>query len=456
MTASATATAFDYDDISELNMQTTEEMLDAYDIEGHDLPQEQPADAHVADVAVEVEAEAELEVVAQETDAAPALTLEVSAEDQLDPEVLAAEFAALSDVPELDEEEEAAAPVILTPEERHALQLRVVEAILFAASQPLDQKTIELHLSRGPAGKNDDGQDADVAALIAELQSSLSSRGVQLFEIAGRWALRTAPDLADYLKTETTKPVKLSKAMSEVLAIVAYHQPVTRAEIEAIRGVATSKGTLDFLMEVGWVRPGHRRDTPGRPLTWITTPSFLDHFGLSSTNDLPGMDELKAAGLLDSKMATTYGVVAPSEAELPPAIDGEGQDSEPEFLPSEESAAESAQTEEAAEIVVAEEIAADESDDADEFSVEASAEIVEEDIVAEDSDDEDDDDFDDDDDDIVDEDDSDFDDDDDDDDFDDEGEQASTSDDESAVADQDETEAVEQDEEAHVRETEVA
>ena len=452
MTASATATAFDYDDISELNMQTTEEMLDAYDIEGHDLPQEQPADAHVADVAVEVEAEAELEVVAQETDAAPALTLEVSAEDQLDPEVLAAEFAALSDVPELDEEEEAAAPVILTPEERHALQLRVVEAILFAASQPLDQKTIELHLSRGPAGKNDDGQDADVTALIAELQSSLSSRGVQLFEIAGRWALRTAPDLADYLKTETTKPVKLSKAMSEVLAIVAYHQPVTRAEIEAIRGVATSKGTLDFLMEVGWVRPGHRRDTPGRPLTWITTPSFLDHFGLSSTNDLPGMDELKAAGLLDSKMATTYGVVAPSEAELPPAIDGEGQDSEPEFLPSEETAAESAQTEEAAEIVAAEEIAADESDDADEFSVEASAEIVEEDIVAEDSDDEDDDDFDDDDDDIVDEDDSDF----DDDDFDDEGEQASTSDDESAVADQDETEAVEQDEEAHVRETEVA
>ena len=450
MTASATATAFDYDDISELNMQTTEEMLDAYDIEGHDLPQEQPADAHVADVAVEVEAE--LEVVAQETEAAPALTLEVSAEDQLDPEVLAAEFAALSDVPELDEEEEAAAPVILTPEERHALQLRVVEAILFAASQPLDQKTIELHLSRGPAGKNDDGQDADVAALIAELQSSLSSRGVQLFEIAGRWALRTAPDLADYLKTETTKPVKLSKAMSEVLAIVAYHQPVTRAEIEAIRGVATSKGTLDFLMEVGWVRPGHRRDTPGRPLTWITTPSFLDHFGLSSTNDLPGMDELKAAGLLDSKMATTYGVVAPSEAELPPAIDGEGQDSEPEFLPSEETAAESAQTEEAAEIVAAEEIAADESDDADEFSVEASAEIVEEDIVAEDSDDEDDDDFDDDDDDIVDEDDSDF----DDDDFDDEGEQASTSDDEAAVADQDETEAVEQDEEAHVRETEVA
>ena len=447
MTASATATAFDYDDISELNMQTTEEMLDAYDIEGHDLPQEQPADVSAADIAVE----AELDVVAQETDVAPALMLEVSAEDQLDPEVLAAEFAALSDVPELDEEEEAAAPVILTPEERHALQLRVVEAILFAASQPLDQKTIELHLSRGPAGKNDDGQDADVAALIAELQSSLSSRGVQLFEIAGRWALRTAPDLADYLKTETTKPVKLSKAMSEVLAIVAYHQPVTRAEIEAIRGVATSKGTLDFLMEVGWVRPGHRRDTPGRPLTWITTPSFLDHFGLSSTNDLPGMDELKAAGLLDSKMATTYGVVAPSEAELPPAIDGEGQDSEPEFLPSEESAAESAQTEEAAEIVVAEEIAADESDDADEFSVEASAEIVEEDIVAEesaeDNDDEDDDDFDDDDDDIVDEDDS---------DFDDEGEQASTSDDEAAVADQDETEAVEQDEEAHVRETEVA
>jgi segregation and condensation protein B len=239
-------------------------------------------------------------------------------------------------------EESAPAPLPLTEEDRHALQLRVTEAVLFAASQPLDEKTIEMHLARGPAGEG-----ADVTSLLLELQEGLRGRGVQLFEIAGKWALRTAPELADYLKTETTKPVKLSRAMSEVLAIVAYHQPVTRAEIEAIRGVATSKGTLDFLMEVGWVRPGHRLETPGRPLTWITTPAFLDHFGLSGLGDLPGMDELKAAGLLESKMATTYGVIAPSEAELPPAIEGETLD--PDFLPSEETKAEAAEEAEQAE-----------------------------------------------------------------------------------------------------------
>jgi segregation and condensation protein B len=234
-----------------------------------------------------------------------------------------------------------------------ATQLRLLEAILFAASTPLDEATIELHMKRGPIG-----QDANIPLLLEKLRDSYASRGVILFESGNKFSLRSAPDLGEYLKTETTKPVKLSKAMSEVLAIVAYHQPVTRAEIEAIRGVVTSKGTLDFLMEVGWVRPGHRRETPGRPLTWITTPAFLDHFGLASTHELPGMEELKAAGLLESKAVATYGVINPSEAELTAAID-ENAEIEPEFLPSAETLEESAEEETAVEVT--------ESDDEDEI-----------------------------------------------------------------------------------------
>lgn len=248
---------------------------------------------------------------------------------------------------------------------RAAQQLRVLEAILFAASAPLDEKTIALHMARGPVGEG-----ADVPALVAMLREQFASRGVEIIEIGGRFSLRTAADLADYLKTETVKPVKLSRAMSEVLAIIAYHQPVTRAEVETIRGVVTSKGTLDYLMALGWVRPGRRRESPGRPLTWITTPAFLDHFGLGSTNDLPGVDELRAAGLLDAQAATTYGVVAPSEeAELPPAIEGMVE-SEPEFLPSEET--------------VAEQLEADGEDEAEEMSDEDDFEDDDDDFVDED------------------------------------------------------------------------
>lgn len=248
---------------------------------------------------------------------------------------------------------------------RTAQQLRVLEAILFAASAPLDEKTIALHMARGPVGEG-----ADVPALVAMLREQFASRGVEIIEIGGRFSLRTAADLADYLKTETVKPVKLSRAMSEVLAIIAYHQPVTRAEVETIRGVVTSKGTLDYLMALGWVRPGRRRESPGRPLTWITTPAFLDHFGLGSTNDLPGIDELRAAGLLDAQAATTYGVVAPSEeAELPPAIEGMVE-SEPEFLPSEET--------------VAEQLEAGGEDEAEEMSDEDDFEDDDDDFVDED------------------------------------------------------------------------
>ncbi len=271
------------------------------------------------------------------------------------------------------EAEAAYMPPVVNPQdpvERFALQLRIVEAILFAASSPLDEKTIRLHLNRGPVGEG-----ADVPLLISTLKEQLTTRGVELVESSGRFALRSAADLADYLKTENVKPVKLSRAMAETLAIIAYHQPVTRAEVETIRGVATSKGTLDYLMALGWVRPGRRRETPGRPLTWVTTQSFLEHFGLGSTGDLPGMEELRAAGLLDAQAAPTYGVLAPSdEAELPPAIEGLVE-SEPEFLPSEET--------------VAERVTAAAEDADEEEDTEAAEEAEDEDDVASDDDDED-------------------------------------------------------------------
>ncbi len=209
-------------------------------------------------------------------------------------------------------------------------QLRVIEALLFAAPAPLDVEVITKHLARGPIGEG-----ADVPALLEHLREEYATRGIELLESGGRWSLRTAPDLADYLRHETVKPVKLGRAVSETLAIIAYHQPVTRAEVEAIRGVATSRGVLDYLMQIGWVRPGRRRETPGHPLTWVTTPAFLDHFGLGSTGDLPGMEELRAAGLLEAQESATYGValaVAGGEEDLPPAADGE-PDELPDFVP---------------------------------------------------------------------------------------------------------------------------
>ncbi len=280
---------------------------------------------------------------------------------------------------------------------RFAQQLRIVEAILFAASAPLDEATIARHLAQGPAG-----QGAHVPTLMKAYKESLSARGVQLLESSNRYSLRTASDLSDYLRTESVKPVKLSRAMSETLAIIAYHQPVTRAEVETIRGVATSKGTLDYLMQLGWVRPGRRRETPGRPLTWITTPAFLDHFGLGSTGDLPGMAELRAAGLLDAQAAATYGVIAPSvDAELPEALEGDGTfGGEPEFLPSEETIAAQSEEDEVEDEVEAEEAEAESETETvmaaepDEFAEESDeSEIAADD--ADDFDDEDDEDFDD-------------------------------------------------------------
>ncbi len=172
-------------------------------------------------------------------------------------------------------------------EDRH--QLRLLEALLFAAPAPLAADDLAARL----------GDAADVAALLQELAESYAERGVNLVRLAGGWTFRTAPDLASLLKSERVVPRRLSRAAVETLAIIAYHQPSTRSEIEAIRGVALARGTLDRLMEAGWVRPLGRRDSPGRPLNWVTTPAFLAHFGLDGLNALPGIEELRAAGLLD-------------------------------------------------------------------------------------------------------------------------------------------------------------
>ena len=170
-----------------------------------------------------------------------------------------------------------------------AEQLRLVEALLFAVAEPIGQEALALHLDEA----------ADIAGLLRELAESYAGRGVNLVRLAGGWTFRTAPDLADKLRVERPVARKLSRAAVETLAVIAYHQPVTRAEIEQIRGVALGKGTIDTLMEAGWVRPKGRRAGPGRPLLWVTTPGFLVHFGLDSLNELPGLDELRAAGLLE-------------------------------------------------------------------------------------------------------------------------------------------------------------
>jgi segregation and condensation protein B len=170
-----------------------------------------------------------------------------------------------------------------------AQQLRLVEALLFAADGPLGEEAISRHLDEA----------ADVPELLRELAQIYAGRGVNLARLAGGWAFRTAPDLAAKLRIERPVARKLSRAAVEVLAAIAYHQPVTRGEIEQIRGVALGKGTIDALMEAGWVRPKGRRAGPGRPLLWVTTPEFLVHFGLDSLKDLPGVDELRSAGLLD-------------------------------------------------------------------------------------------------------------------------------------------------------------
>jgi len=181
-------------------------------------------------------------------------------------------------------------------------QLRMLEALLFAAAEPLDEATLAAKLPRG----------ADAADLLDRLQERYEGRGVDLVCVAGAWRFQTAGDLAWLLEDVREEPRKLSAAARETLAIIAYHQPVTRAEIEEIRGVAVSRGTLDLLMEIGWLRMRGRRRSPGRPVTYGTSEAFLSHFGLESLADLPGKAELKAAGLLDSRLPRDFDVPDPS------------------------------------------------------------------------------------------------------------------------------------------------
>lgn len=184
-------------------------------------------------------------------------------------------------------------------------QLRMVEAILFASSEPVSERALAERLP----------DETDIAGLMAELQQAYAGRGVNVVKIGGNWAFRTADDLGFLLQREAVEVRKLSRAALEVLAIIAYHQPVTRAEIEEVRGVSTSKGTLDVLLETGWVRMRGRRRTPGRPVTYGTTDAFLDHFGLSELRDLPGLDELKGAGLLQPNLPSNFKIPLPTDAE---------------------------------------------------------------------------------------------------------------------------------------------
>jgi segregation and condensation protein B len=187
--------------------------------------------------------------------------------------------------------------------EREAAARRLVEALIFASADPVGEDDLAAELPEG----------VDLAAVLARLEADYAGRGVELVRVAGKWQFRTAADLAARLSRDTVEPKKLGRAALETLAIVAYHQPVTRAEIEQIRGVQMSKGTLDVLLETGWIRMRGRRRTPGRPVTWGTTEAFLVHFGLEAIQDLPGLEELKGAGLLEGQIPAGFAVPLPSD-----------------------------------------------------------------------------------------------------------------------------------------------
>jgi segregation and condensation protein B len=181
--------------------------------------------------------------------------------------------------------------------------LRIIEALLFAASEPLDEKTLKARLPEG----------VELRETLSALQAEYAPRGVNLVRIGGKWTFRTANDLSWLLTKEAVVPKKLSRAATETLAIIAYHQPVTRAEVEDIRGVVVSKGTFDVLMETGWIRPRGRRKAPGRPITYGTTEGFLSHFGLEALDGLPGVEELRGSGLLDHRLPPGFAVPVPSD-----------------------------------------------------------------------------------------------------------------------------------------------
>lgn len=204
---------------------------------------------------------------------------------------------------------------------------RIVEALLFASKDPLSPEEIAERLPEG----------VDAAALLEALQARYAGRGINLVRIKERWAFRTAADIGEALRIEVAVRRKLSRAAVETLSIIAYHEPVTRADIEEIRGVAVSKGTLDALLEAGWIQPRGRRQVPGRPLTWGTTEAFLDHFGLSSLGDLPGLEELKATGMLDKRPGLTS-IAMGDETEGEPEEEGDEDDGQFDLLDAEDRA----------------------------------------------------------------------------------------------------------------------
>ncbi len=208
---------------------------------------------------------------------------------------------------------------------------RIIEALLFAASEPLDEARLAVHI-RDPA---------EVGGLLEELRDFYAARGINLVRVAGKWAFRTAQDLGYLLEKHALEERRLSRAALETLSIIAYHQPVTRAEIEEVRGVTTSKGTLDVLMETGWIRPRGRRRAPGKPVTYGTTDQFLVHFGLDGVKDLPGLAELRGAGLLDSNLPPGFSVPEPTDvaALMPDELPLDSVDEETAELPFDEPAA---------------------------------------------------------------------------------------------------------------------
>ena len=189
------------------------------------------------------------------------------------------------------------------PAEVRAEELRLLEAMLFASSEPINEKDLAARL---PEGTN-------LAGALERLREDYANRGVNLVRIDGKWTFRTATDLSWLLSKETTEKRKLSRAAIETLAIIAYHQPVTRSEIEELRGVSTSAGSVDVLLETGWIRPRGRRKSPGRPVTYGTTADFLSHFGLDAVGDLPGLEELKGSGMFDGRLPAGFSVPLPSD-----------------------------------------------------------------------------------------------------------------------------------------------
>jgi segregation and condensation protein B len=234
--------------------------------------------------------------------------------------------------PDEFEEDDAPGPataIAAEAEDERAQQLRLIEALLFASAAPLDEAALAERVPK----------DTDIQGLLAQLGEDYRGRGVNLVFVAGGWTFHTAPDLAGRLKLEKIVARKLSRAGIETLAIVAYHQPVTRAEIEDIRGVAINKGTLDVLMETGWIAPMGRRETPGRPITWGVTDAFLLHFGLADRSDLPGIEELKATGLIGPRVAVlSEGAPFRPPEELPQRDEPE-EETEPDELLAEDNPA---------------------------------------------------------------------------------------------------------------------